>query len=362
MIARPAQVVVAALAAAALVSVAVTGVAMGGDVALPAVHALPGLALAVDVAPPPPDLSTLVTGWSFDIEVWLPLILAAAFYWAAVRKVDREHPANPVPRRRVAYWFSGLAVLVIALESPLALYDTTLFSLHMVQHLLLAMVAAPLLVLGAPITLLLRVATPLARKKWLIPALHSRPVRIVSHPAISWLIFTGYMFGSHFSPLFEASLEDPLIHVVEHALYVITGMLFWWPVVGADPSPWRLPHGGRLLYVGLGMPWSSFLGLAIFSANTVLYPHYAAVVRTWGMPPLLDQQWAGGIMWAGGDGLFLLALVLALATWLKAEEAAGKRIDAQLDRESRASRRAGAGASGAGGRLAPEAGQPSALE
>ncbi len=310
----------------------------------------PGVALADAITPGPPDASTLLTGWSFDPEIWLPLLLAGWLYWAAVRRVDREHPSNPVPRRRTLYWFSGLATLVLALESPLALYDTTLFSLHMVQHLLLTMVAAPLLVLGAPITLLLRLASPRARREWVLPVLQSRIVRLFSRPVVAWLLFTVFMFASHFSPLFEAALDDPLIHVVEHALYLATAMLFWWPVVGVDPSPWRLPHGARLLYVGLGMPLSSFLGLAIYSANNVLYPHYVALARTWGMPPLLDQQWAGGIMWAGGDGMFLLALVLALLNWLKAEEVEGRRIDAQLDREAQQgaeSRRRGlAGAQG----------------
>jgi cytochrome c oxidase assembly factor CtaG len=294
---------------------------------------VPASAAGHGIAPGPPDASTLLTGWSFDVEIWLPILLAAWFYLAAVRRVDRLHPANPVPRRRIACWFGGLGALVVALASPLALYDTTLFSLHMVQHLVLTMVAAPLLVLGAPITLLLRVATPSARQRWLLPILHSRPVRVVSHPVVTWLVFTAYMFISHFSPLFNAALEDPLVHLVEHALFVATAMLFWWPVTGVDPSPWRLPHAGRLLYVGLGMPWSSFLGLAIFSANTVLYPHYATLVRPWGMSPLEDQAWAGGIMWAGGDGMFLLALVLALGVWLRAEEAEGRRIDDQLDRQ-----------------------------
>ena len=152
------------------------------------------------------------------------------------------------------------------------------------------------------------------------------------------------MFASHFSPLFDAALEDPGIHLLEHAIYLGTAMLFWWPAVGVDPSPWRLRRGGRLLYLGLGMPWSSFLGLAIFSANDVLYRHYATLVRPWGWTPLEDQQWAGGIMWAGGDGVFLIALVLGVAGWLQAEEADGRRQDARLDMDQAAGKRAARGA------------------
>jgi putative membrane protein len=295
---------------------------------------LPSVAAAHGVAPGPPDASTLITGWSFDVAVWLPLLLAAGGYWLAVRKVNREHPANPVPRRRTLYWFLGLGVLVLALQSPIERYDTTLFTAHMLQHMLMTLVAAPLLALGGPITLLLRVATPDARKRILIPALHSRPVRILSHPAVAWVTFVGFMFASHFSPLFNAALEDPGIHYFEHVLYMGTAMLFWWPAVGVDPSPNRLRHGGRMLYLGLGMPWSSFLGLAIFSANDVLYRHYATLVRPWGWSPLVDQQWAGGFMWAGGDAVFLVAMVLALVGWLNAEEVEGKRQDDLADREA----------------------------
>jgi putative copper resistance protein D len=141
------------------------------------------------------------------------------------------------------------------------------------------------------------------------------------------------MWASHFSSLFDAALDNELIHLFEHALYLGSGLLFWWPVVGADPAPWRLPHPARVAYLFLGMPQSSFLGLAIFSASEPLYPHYETLVRTWGPSPLADQQWAGGIMWAGGDMCFLVAMIVALWVWLRAEERAGKLADEKLDRE-----------------------------
>src|SRR4051812_26247393 len=304
---------------------------VAGAMALPHL-AIP--AIPVSGVPPEPSLATLVTGWSLDVEYLLPIALLAWGYWIAYRKVNREHPNNPVPRKRLWYWLAGLAVLVIAVESPIGLYDTTLFSDHMIQHLLMAMAAAPLLVLGAPITLLLRVATPEARQQYLLPLLHSRVVKVLGNPIVAWLIFTVYMFASHFSPLYEAALEDPSIHALEHVGFLLTGALFWWPVIGVDPAPRRMNWPGRLLYLGLGMPWSSFLGLAILSATTLLYPWYGAVPRTWGFSPLEDQVWAGGIMWAGGDGFFLAALVLALAAWLRAEDAEGRRQDGIADREA----------------------------
>ncbi len=276
----------------------------------------------------------LLLAWSLEAHVLLPLAGLALLYRWAVRRVEAQHPANPVPRWRAWSWYSGLLVLLIALASPIATFDTTLFTVHMVQHLLLTLVAAPLLALGAPITLILRVSSSATRRRWILPVLHSRLLRVVSFPVVTWIVFAAVQWASHFSPLFDAALEDELAHVVEHALFLGSALLFWWPVVGADPSPWRLPHPARIGYLFLGMPQSSFLGLAIFSAPDVLYPHYATLERSWGPSPLLDQQWAGGIMWAGGDLAFLIALILAVAVWLRAEEAEGRRVDARLDREA----------------------------
>jgi putative copper resistance protein D len=261
-----------------------------------------------------------------------------------------------VPRWRAWSWYLGLLVVFLALESPIGTYDTTLFSVHMVQHLLLMLVAAPLLVIAAPITLLLRVSSGEVRRSWILPVLHSWPVRVVGHPIVAWVVFAAVMYASHFSGLFNAALEDEGWHFVEHALFIGAALLFWWPVVGADPSPSRLPHPARVGYLFLGMPWSSFLGLAIFSAPAVLYSHYETVVRTWGPPPLADQQLAGGIMWVGGDAAFLVAMLLAVWIWLRAEEREGRRVDAKLDRElerererERVARAGGAGAARAGG-------------
>jgi putative copper resistance protein D len=338
------------LARVAALAALVSGAAFAHILLLPigalAASVIPSGILAMPVidpssVPPEPTLAALWTGWSFDVEYLLPVALLGWGYWTAYRRVNRQHPGNPVPRRRLWYWLGGLGVLIVAVESPIGLYDSVLFSDHMIQHLLMAFVAAPLLVLGAPITLLLRAATPEARQRILLPLLHSRVVRIVGNPIVAWLVFTIYMFASHFSPLYELALEDPTMHALEHVGFLASGTLFWWPVVGVDPAPRRMSWPGRLLYLGLGMPWSSFLGLAITSATTLLYPWYAAVPRTWGFTPMDDQAWAGGIMWAGGDALFLTALLLALASWLRAEEAEGKRQDAIADRELERAARAG---------------------
>ena len=297
---------------------------------------LPGSAtvLAHGVAPVPASGLDLLLAWSLEAHVVLPLIGAALLYRWAAGVVRRAHPDNPVPRYRVVAWYLGLFVLLIALASPIATYDTTLFSVHMIQHILMVMVAAPLLAIGAPITLLLRVASPQNRQRFVLPVLHSRIVRILAFPVIAWILFAAVMWASHFSSLFDAALDNDFIHLFEHALYLGSALLFWWPVVGADPSPWRLPHPARVAYLFLGMPQSSFLGLAIFSAPEPLYSHYVTLVRSWGPTPLADQQMAGGIMWAGGDAAFLVAMIVALWVWLRAEERAGRLADEKLDRDT----------------------------
>lgn len=301
--------------------------------ALTAIVALPGVVLAHGLAPEPNSVTDVLSAWGIEAHVILPLLAAALLYRWAVGVVRRSHPENPVPRYRVWSWYLGLLVIFIALESPIGTYDDTLFTMHMIQHLLLVMLAAPLLAIGAPITLILRVASPTSRQRFWLPLLHSRVVRTLAFPIVAWSVFAAVMWASHFSPLFDAALDNDYVHLFEHALYLGSALLFWWPVVGADPSPWRLPHPARVAYLFLGMPQSSFLGLAIFSAPQPLYSHYESLVRSWGPTPLADQQMAGGIMWAGGDAAFLIAMIVALWIWLRAEEHAGKLADEKLDRE-----------------------------
>ena len=299
--------------------------------------------------PAAPDAAAFVLGWSFDLTIWLPLVAAAAAYLWAVRRVNAAHPANPVPWDRPAFFLLGLASIAIALQSGIERYDTTLFSVHMLQHVILIFLAAPAIVLAAPITLVLRVATPGTRRRWILPILHSRAVRVIGHPLVAWLLFTAVMWGTHFSPLFDAALENAWLHDLEHVLYLASSMLFWWPIVGRDPSPWRMSHPARLLFMFLEMPFNSFLGVAIMFAGTVLYPHYATTGRLWGPTPLEDQQAAGAIMLGVGDAGFLLALLLATAALMRHDEAVTRRREAMEDA------RAAAAATSADAASAPSA-------
>jgi putative copper resistance protein D len=313
----------------------------------------------------PPTLGTLLLGWAFDPLVWLPAIAALLVWRGAVRSVNRAHPANPVPPRRTWSWVAGVVVLLVALDSGVATYDTTLFSVHMVQHLLLTLVAPPLLLYAGPIVLLLRVSSAATRRRWVLPLLHSRVVRFLSFPVVSWLLFAGVLWASHFSPLFNIALENEWGHRLEHGLYLFAALLFWWPVVGPDPSPWRMRPSAKVLYVGLQMPQNTFLALAIYMAASPLYPHYTTSGRTWGPTPLEDQQLAGGIMWLGGDLFFLTAIIALVYLWMRDDERRAEGEDRRLDaeraaireREARlAARRAAEAATAAAGEHQPSGG------
>jgi cytochrome c oxidase assembly factor CtaG len=308
-----------------ILRLAVRGLGLGALIAMTTRNAL---AHGV-VAPVPTPLITLTT-WSLDPLPWTSALVAAGGYLIAVRQVNRAHPRVPIPGWRVAAWLAGLAAILIALVSAVDAYAADLLTVHMVQHLLLAMVAPPLLALGAPVTLLLRIASPRARHRFILPVLHSRVVRLIASPLVAWPLFAIAMWLTHFSPLYDAALEDPALHIGEHVVYLATGVLFWWPVVAADPIPWRIGYGARLVYVGLQMPVNAALGLAIYFAPIVLYPHYALLERSWGPNALTDQQIGGVVMWGVGDLVLLVAVLAIVAAWMRADVRRSRLSDARM--------------------------------
>ena len=278
-----------------------------------------------------PTLASLLLDWTFEPLPTLGILAATGWWLWAVRRVDSLHPANPVPRSRTVAFLVAMTALAFALVSGVARYDTSLFSDHMVQHVLLMLVAAPFIALSAPITLILRLASPATRKRWILPFLNSRPIRFLTFPVTDWIIFTGVMWASHFSPLFNAALEDPSVHYLEHALFLGTALLFWWPAVGMDPAPWRMGHPIRIVHVFLQMTQNTFLAVVILNVPTVLYAHYATLVRPWGPSAIDDQRLAAGIMWLAGDLIFLTAIMVLVAGWMRADGRSTARADRQAE-------------------------------
>ena len=307
---------------------------IAGFTALAGLAALAAPAAAHGPVPTePPTPASLLLGWTFEPLPTLGIAVTIGWWLWAVRRVDAAHPANPVPRRRTAAFLAGMVALAFALLSGIGRYDTALFSVHMVQHVLLMLVAAPLLALAAPITLMLRLASPPTRRRWLLPVLHSRLLRFMAHPVTAWVTFAAMMWAVHFSPMFNASLEDPIVHDIEHALFLAGALLFWWPAVALDPAPWRMSHPVRIGYLFTQMTQNTFLAVVILNASAALYPHYETLARPWRIVAVDDQRLAAGIMWIAGDAIFLTAILAVVAGWMRAESRNEARADRRADAE-----------------------------
>ena len=264
-----------------------------------------------------------VTGSSLDLPLLLAVAAAVSGWLWAVHSIGRAHPRTPVPRWRTAAFMAGICALVLALQSPIDTYADDLFSVHMVQHLLLGFIAAPLLVLAGPVVVLLRFVKPWVRARLLLPLLHSRVIRIVTHPVVTWTLFGVVMWAVHFSPLFELALESEPIHELEHLLLLATGYLYWLSAIGSEPMPTRLGWSGRFLYLVVGMPVSSVLGLALVAQTDALYPAYASASGP--AAALADQRLAGTVMWVGGDLIGIVMLGVVVWLWLRTESARMRR-------------------------------------
>ncbi|HEY7281327.1 MAG TPA: cytochrome c oxidase assembly protein [Actinomycetota bacterium] len=266
--------------------------------------------------------------WTFDPIVLAGLVWVAAAYLGAVSRVRRTRSSMTFPARRVACFLGGLAAIAVALLSPVDAYAGWLLSVHMVQHVLLTMVAAPLIVLGAPVSLALA-ASPAGGRRVLHRFLHGRVLRVVGAPLVGWIAFVAAMWIWHLPSLYDTALEHEGVHAVEHLIFLVTALLFWWPLVGLDPNPHRPSHPGRLLLLFLSMPAMAILGLSISTASHVLYAPYATATAAIGVSPISDQHLGGAIMWEGSLLLMMPALVLVLLDWMQRDERAAERADAR---------------------------------
>jgi len=274
--------------------------------------------------PPPIEPGTLLTQWSWTPFALLGSGAAAVWYVGATRRVARA--GLPVSPRRTAAFLSGVAVLVIALASPIDTYADVSFTVHMVQHLLLSFVAPPLLALGAPIALALRASAPRTRSR-LRTWLRGRTARALANPVVGFVAFATLPFVVHFSPLFDLALRNTWVHAGEHLLLLAVGAIYWWPLVGADPIPHRPGHGVRVLSMLLMLPAQSFVALAITAASAPLYPTYAALPAPFGPNALADQRAAAAVMWVIGAILTISFALAAAAAWRRAEESAVRRVE-----------------------------------
>jgi cytochrome c oxidase assembly factor CtaG len=211
---------------------------------------------------------------------------------------------------------------------PIGAYDDVFFWSHMVQHIVLMMLAAPLLLLGNPVLLLLRVSSRDLRHAYIVPVLRSRVVTALTHPVVGWLLFAGVLTGTHFSPFFNYSLNHPLVHnYIEHPLYLGTALLYYYSLLGHNSVPHRVSPSLRVASLFLMMIPETMTGFFIYSSDYLLYPFYGHVSRPFGPDALKDQQFAGALMWAGSMLIDSVWVSLAVLEWLHSEERRSHRVD-----------------------------------
>jgi cytochrome c oxidase assembly factor CtaG/ferredoxin len=265
-----------------------------------------------------PIASAILASWSLDWKVFFPLIAIAAVYFRGWLRLHAELPRKYAPDKLVAFG-SGLVALFLALNSPVDTFGGFLLQAHMIQHLLLVMVAPPLLLLGQPVMPMLRGLPRWVFKDTLGPFLSSRELkqlgRAIVHPVTAWIAFGAAMTIWHIPRLYELGLHSQAWHQVEHACFFWSAILFWWPVIGVWPSHRVWPKWAMIPYLALADLVNTGLSAVLSFSGHVLYPTYLLAPRMWGISPLADQAAAGAIMWVPGSIAFLVpATVLGMQT------------------------------------------------
>jgi len=302
-------------------------------------------------------LGSVLTDWSLEPIPFVITVWVAGLYLFGVRTLRRRGDRWPLGRT-VSFVVVGMGAFYFATGSGLGAYDLTLLSVHMVQHMILAMLVPLALALGAPVTLALRTLPPRPRA-WLLALLHSRVARVLSFPPLTLALYVVSPWALYFSGWYDASLHSSYVHEMMHFHLVLVGALFFWPLMGIDPVPGRVGYPARMLLVVLTLPFHAFLGVAIMSQDSLIghdwYPSlHHGPMGAWLPDPLADQHLAGGILWGSGDLIGLVFFGVLFAQWVRASMKEAAREDRRLDLlEARAAARAaGAGAGspdGAGG-------------
>ena len=260
-----------------------------------------------------PEIHAVSQTWSTPWALDATLLLTVLIYlrgWFRVRAVS----ANLIPAWRLGAFLAGIFSVWIAIGSPLDAFDEVLLTVHMAQHLLLMAIAPPLILLGAPALPLLQGIPPPVARRIVGPLLRWRPVKwlghLVSNPAIGWSAAISALIAWHVPAIFDLALRFNWLHVIEHATFFVTGILFWWPVVQPWPSSARWPHWSIPLYLFCAtLPCDVLSGFLAF-CDRVVYSSYLSAPRVLSMSPLQDQQCAGALMWVAVTVIFLIPAVV----------------------------------------------------
>ncbi|MBF0807292.1 copper resistance protein CopD [Rothia nasimurium] len=287
--------------------------------------------------PPEPHLAEWSTQWRFD-WFWVAFISFAAFaYLWALIKVRRA--GGHWPLARALSWFLGLFVLLYITCGALAVYSMVLFSVHMVEHMLLTMVCPIFLVLGAPVTLLLRALEPRqdgtrGPREWILRLVHSGWSKMITHPIFAAVNFAGSIVIVYFTPLFGVMLRYHVGHEFMLIHFLITGYIFSLVLIGIDPIPNRPTYPMRLIMIIATLGYHAFVGISIMQMDTLLQASwFGNLGRPWGLPAIDDQKLGGSLMWAIGEIPTMIIAVAVAVQWSMDDKKVQKRIDRQADRD-----------------------------
>ncbi|MFK4146002.1 cytochrome c oxidase assembly protein [Streptomyces sp. NPDC004065] len=274
--------------------------------------------------------------WSPDPFFLVACLLGLGLYGWGVARLLRRGDSWPVGRT-VAYTVGVLTVMLV-MCTRLNDYGMVMFSVHMVQHMVISMLSPILILLGAPITLALRALPPAGRgrkgpRELLLALLHSRYLRIVTHPAFTIPMFIASLYALYFTPLFDFLMGSRTGHVAMMVHFLAVGLAFFWPIMGVDPGPNRPGHLMRMLELFAGMPFHAFFGIALMMASTPMVDTFLHPPASLGIDALSDQSAAGGIAWAFSEIPSVLVLLALLYQWYGSEQRQARRKDRAADRD-----------------------------
>lgn len=286
--------------------------------------------------PGAPTLGRLLTFWRFDLLIGTAAVVAGVLYLIGVRKLT--HRGDVWPVGRTLSWMLGCVLTVFVTGSGVRAYGSAMFSIHMGEHMALNMFAPVLLVLGAPATLALRALPtagahrPPGPREWLTSMLHSRVTRVLSNPAVAFLLFVLSLYAVYFTPIFGTLTRYHWGHVLLTIHFIIVGYLFFWVIIGIDPGPRRIPFLARIGLLFAVMPFHAFFGIALMTMTSVIGDKfYSQLSLPWVTDRLQDQWMGGAIAWGASEVPVVLVVVAIVAQWAKSDRRAAKRADRHAD-------------------------------
>ena len=284
----------------------------------------------------PPTITRLLVDWRFDYLLGTAVVAAAAVYLVGVRRLRRRGDAWP-PGRTWS-WVLGCLVVLLATSSGLGRYAETQFSLHMIAHMMLGMVAPILLVLGAPTTLALRALPAAGRdrppgvREAILALVNGRAAKFVTHPLVVFPLFVGSFYAIYFTGLFQIMIESHFGHLLMSVHFLVVGYLYYWVIIGIDPGPRRLPPMVKLGMLLAALPFHAFFGLALMNSHSLLASdYYHGLALPWVSSLISDQQTGGAIAWGATEMPMIIVLIALLAQWAKADDRENKRVDRHKD-------------------------------